>query len=256
MLLSIAHRKFVLPPQYSPYLRLIVFSGIGAAKSIRKTTPSWVTNEIEPYPPLDLYSYVSNGVSINTVNDAPNSMNPGFSLANYRQLAELRFRIRQYLQFSEHVARTNGIEPQQHQLMLTIKGLPANTVPTVSALANRLCLRHHSTVELINRLVERGAAVRKPCIEDRRQVLVELTPEGEELLAKLNTYHKEELQTFAPGLLAQITAIMSAPASSGSDDPSSSQANGSSHPVHEASESADSKSFGSEKLESAAANLS
>lgn len=131
-----------------------------------------------------------------------------FSTARYRQLAELRFRIRRFLQLSEQVARTHGIEPQQHQLMLTIKGLPLNTLPTVSALANRLCLRHHSTVELINRLVERGAAERKPSQKDRRQVLVELTPAGEELLERLKVHHSEELQTFAPELVAVLTGIV------------------------------------------------
>ncbi len=140
--------------------------------------------------------------------DEPGSAHKSFPLADYRKLAELRFRIRNYLHFSEHFARTHGIEPQQHQLMLAIKGLPANATPTVSALANRLCLRHHSTVELINRLVERGAAVRKPCIQDRRQVLVELTPQGEELLAKLNDEHNKELQTLAPQLLEQLNAIL------------------------------------------------
>ncbi len=141
-------------------------------------------------------------------NTQTDTIQTSFSLASYRQLAELRYRIRQYLQFSEQVARTNSIEPQQHQLMLTIKGLPANTTPTVSALANRLCLRHHSTVELINRLVDRGAAVRKPSEQDRRQVLVELTPLGEELLEKLNADHLKELEHYAPELLQHITSIL------------------------------------------------
>lgn len=95
--------------------------------------------------------------------------------------------------------------------MLTIKGLPGNATPTVSALANRLCLRHHSTVELINRLVERGAAIRKPSLQDRRQVLVELTPTGEELLEKLNADHEKELQTCAPELMQHISVILAAP---------------------------------------------
>ncbi len=133
-----------------------------------------------------------------------------FSLDHYRQLAELRFRIRRYLQYSEQVARDHGLEPQQHQLMLTIKGLPENTLPTVSALANRLCLRHHSTVELINRLVERGAAVRKPSQRDRRQVLVELTTEGEELLDKLGPNHEQELQIHAPELVSVLGEILDA----------------------------------------------
>jgi len=143
-----------------------------------------------------------------TVIDASTTNNEDFSQDHYRQLAELRFRLRRYLQLSEQVARTHGIEPQQHQLMLTIKGLPSNTAPTVSALANRLCLRHHSTVELINRLVERGAAQRKPSLKDRRQVLVELTPAGEELLEKLKSHHQTELQTFAPDLLTSLGKIM------------------------------------------------
>lgn len=148
-----------------------------------------------------------------TVIDESSIASKGFSLAHYRQLAEFRFQIRHYLQYSERVARVHGVEPQQHQLMLAIKGLPGKTTPTVSALANRLCLRHHSTVELINRLVERGAAVRKPSQQDRRQVLVELTPAGEELLNKLNEHHAQELQTFAPELVAVLTTIIHTPAS-------------------------------------------
>ncbi len=143
--------------------------------------------------------------------DETSKANSSFTLANYRQLAELRFRIRQYLQFSEQVARTHGIEPQQHQLMLTIKGLPANVAPTVSTIANRLCLKHHSTVELINRLVQRGSALRKQCEEDRRQVLVELTPEGEDLLAKLNADHDTELRKYAPELVGHLNAILAHP---------------------------------------------
>ncbi len=129
-------------------------------------------------------------------------------IAKYQQLAELRFQLRRFLQFSESAARMFGIEPQQHQLMLAIKGLPANTAPTVSALANRLCLKHHSTVELINRLVERGAAIRQPSLQDRRQVLVELTPKGHELLHSLTLLHKQELEEMAPSLMAELEKIL------------------------------------------------
>ncbi len=161
-----------------------------------------------------------------------------FSLAQYRQLAEMRFHIRRYLQFSEHVARTHGIEPQQHQLMLTIKGLPPNTTPTVSALANRLCLRHHSTVELINRLVERGAAVRKPSTQDRRQVLVELTPHGEDLLANLNAHHSQELHTFAPELVSKLSTTINS-SSTGVDTNEATTDNSPSEPDSHTSEKSD-----------------
>jgi DNA-binding MarR family transcriptional regulator len=142
------------------------------------------------------------------VDDGSTSVQDVFSITQYRQLAELRFQLRHFLQFSEQAARANGLEPQQHQLMLAIKGLLPATSPTVSALANRLCLKHHSTVELINRLVDRGAAVRRPCPQDRRQVLVELTPLGEELLETLAALHSEELDQLAPKLLHALAKVI------------------------------------------------
>jgi DNA-binding MarR family transcriptional regulator len=130
------------------------------------------------------------------------------SLADYRKLSEFRYRIRQFLHFSEEAARLNGIEPQQHQVLLAIKGLPEGTRPTVTAISSRLWLRHHSTVELINRLVERGAVKRRQSEEDRREVLVELTPHGEQLLRTLSVLHWEELQNFGPALSEALRAVL------------------------------------------------
>ena len=130
------------------------------------------------------------------------------SVAGFQQLAEFRYQIRQFLHFSEEAARANGIEPQQHQLMLAIKGLAEGQRPTITTLSSRLCLRHHSTVELVNRLVERGAARRRHGEEDRREVLVELTPYGEELLEKLSVLHWEELRTAGPALSDSLHAIL------------------------------------------------
>ena len=107
----------------------------------------------------------------------------------FQQLAEFRYRIRRFLHFSEEAARAIGIEPQQHQLLLVLRGLPEGLRPTVTAISSRLCLRHHSTVELINRLVERGAVIRRHSEQDRREVLVELTPHGEHLLRQLSVLH-------------------------------------------------------------------
>jgi DNA-binding MarR family transcriptional regulator len=130
------------------------------------------------------------------------------SYKGFQQLAEFRYRIRQFLHFSEEAARASGIEPQQHQLLLAIKGLPPRTRPTVTALSSRLCLRHHSTVELIDRLVERGAVARRHCEEDRREVLVELTAHGEQLLQRLSLLHWQELQTSGPALSEALHAIV------------------------------------------------
>jgi DNA-binding MarR family transcriptional regulator len=133
---------------------------------------------------------------------------PDISLAGYRKLAEFRYRIRQFLHFSEEAARLSGIEPQQHQVLLAIKGLPEGTRPTVTAVSSRLCLRHHSTVELINRLVERGAVKRRHSEEDRREVLVELTSHGEHLLRMLSVLHWEELQNSGPALSEALQAVV------------------------------------------------
>ena len=129
------------------------------------------------------------------------------SIEQYRQIAEFRFRIRQFLHFSEEVARENGIEPQQHQLLLAIKGLPEGTRPTIGALSARLCLRHHSTVELINRLVARGAVKREHSPEDGREVLMELTPQGEQVLRKLSIVHWDEIQNSGPALVDSLQAM-------------------------------------------------
>ncbi len=130
------------------------------------------------------------------------------STAAFQRLAEFRYRIRQFLHFSEEAARANGIEPQQHQLLLAIKGLPSGTRPTVTALSSRLCLRHHSTVELVNRLEEHNAVVRRHSEQDRREVLVELTAHGEELLRQLSVLHWQELQTSGPALSDALSAIV------------------------------------------------
>ena len=117
---------------------------------------------------------------------------------NFKAMAELRYQIRCFLRFSENAARQAGIEPQQHQLLMAVKGLPDGANPTISVLAERMQLQHHSTVELIDRLVERGFLCRLRAVNDRRQVLVKLTSEGEEFLQKLALHHWQELQSVGP----------------------------------------------------------
>lgn len=125
----------------------------------------------------------------------------------FQQLAEFRYRIRQFLHFSEEAARAHGIEPQQHQLLLALKGLPPGARPTIGTLSSRLCLKHHSTVELVDRLVERGAVTRHHNKEDRREVLVALTARGERLLRSVSVLHWQELQAAGPTLSEALQAI-------------------------------------------------
>ena len=123
-------------------------------------------------------------------------------------MAELRYQIRKFLRFSENAARQAGIEPQQHQLLLAIRGLPDGASPTIGVLAERMQLQHHSTVELVDRLVDRNFLCRLRSTNDRRQVLVKLTHDGEEFLEKLSMHHLEELQSAGPTFVKVLNSLI------------------------------------------------
>jgi DNA-binding MarR family transcriptional regulator len=130
------------------------------------------------------------------------------SICEIQALAEFRYRIRRFLRFSEEQARASGIEPQQHQLLLAIKGLPDGMNPTIGELASRMLIRHHSAVELVNRLSEFGAVERVPADEDRRAVLVRLTKKGEKLLHTLSVAHHDELRDQGPELMKALKKVL------------------------------------------------
>jgi DNA-binding MarR family transcriptional regulator len=132
-------------------------------------------------------------------------------LAEYRALAELRHQIRRFLTFSEAAARAAGIEPQQHQLLLAVKGLPEGQRPTIGTLSERLQLRHHSVVELVDRLVARRLATRRRSADDGREILVEITARGEQLLRELSLSHRTELRNAGPALARALAALAAPP---------------------------------------------
>ena len=134
---------------------------------------------------------------------------PVLDKQTYELLAELRYRIREFLVFSDSVARGAGLEPQQHQLMLAVKGYPGGSEgPTVGYLAERLKIKHHSAVELVDRMSGRGMIRRRPARTDRRQVVIELTDDAEELLVKLSLQHLEELHAMGPKLIVSLREVV------------------------------------------------
>lgn len=130
------------------------------------------------------------------------------SRVEYDELADFRFQIRRFLHFSESVALHEGIEPRQHQALLAIKGRRAEDECTIGALAARLFLRHQSTVGLVDRMERRELVVRAPGPDDGRQVVVALTPHGEEILRRLSLTHRAELKQRAPQLASSLRAII------------------------------------------------
>lgn len=137
-----------------------------------------------------------------------------FTQAEYQALAEFRYQLRRFLSFSERNARIFGLEPQQHQLLLAIKGLPDGKQASIGELAERLQLRHHSVVGLLNRMEERGLIERQRDTGKQRRVLIGLTACGEEVLKKLSLLHHIELRAAGPALVHALNILMESHGSS------------------------------------------
>ena len=129
----------------------------------------------------------------------------------YRALAELRYRIRRFLWEGDAVAQAAGLEPQQYLLLLTIRGLPAGEEATIRNLAERLALKHHSVVELIDRLETHGYVRRTRGRDDRRRVLVSLLPRGERLLEQVVRHRIGELRANGHELVRAIDQLLEKP---------------------------------------------
>jgi DNA-binding MarR family transcriptional regulator len=126
----------------------------------------------------------------------------------YRDLAEFRRQIRKFLHFSETKAKEDGLEPQQHQLLLAIHGLPEGVKPSIRELASRMFLQPHSALELVKRLEQTGAVSRSEGPEDRREVWVRLTPAGRATLRKLALAHRSELDASGPELAKALQVVL------------------------------------------------
>jgi DNA-binding MarR family transcriptional regulator len=116
----------------------------------------------------------------------------------YTKLLAFRTGLRQFLRWSEDQAATVGLTPAQHQLLLAIRGHPDSRGPSVGELADYLCTRHHSAVQLIDRTEQLGLIARnRSDSDDRRVVRLTLTKAAQDKLTLLSTTHVEELRRLA-----------------------------------------------------------
>ena len=129
------------------------------------------------------------------------------TLSDYRALAEFRYQIRRYLAFGEQAIKAAGLRSRQYQLLLALKGLPEGMEATITNIADRLGIRHHSAVELVNRLEKRGFVRRQRSDVHRSFVFVLITKEGETVLQKLVASRKADLQIAGP-ILAKALATL------------------------------------------------
>jgi DNA-binding MarR family transcriptional regulator len=129
---------------------------------------------------------------------------PPLTEPEYLALGEFRYQLRRFLRHMEESARALGANPQQYQLVLAVKSLPRDLTPTISRLAERMQLNHNSMVELVDRCEENKLLRRTRSGNDRRQVTLSITPEGESLLRRLGAAAREELQDMGPSLVGSI----------------------------------------------------
>jgi DNA-binding MarR family transcriptional regulator len=128
--------------------------------------------------------------------------------ADYRALAAIRYRIRLFLREGDAAARRLGLEPQQYWLLLAIRGLPEGSEATIQTLAERLILKHNSTVELVDRLETHGYVRRSRGLHDRRYAVVKLLPRGERLLERIARRRLTELRAGGTALVNALNAVL------------------------------------------------
>jgi DNA-binding MarR family transcriptional regulator len=135
-------------------------------------------------------------------------MKGAISDTEYRALAELRYRIRHFIQEGDAAAQRSDLEPQQYLMLLAIRGLPQGAVATISTLAERMALKHHSAVELIDRLETHGLVRRSRSEGDKREVRVSLLPRGSKLLERVARERLSELKASGAALANAISALV------------------------------------------------
>jgi len=118
----------------------------------------------------------------------------------YAALAQFRLQVRTFLTFSETAAQRAGLTPQQHQALLAIKGFAGRDAASIGDVARFLLIRHHTAVELMDRISKLGLIKRVADPQDARRVLVELTTKGEQKLRALSRIHLQELRAASPAL--------------------------------------------------------
>jgi len=129
--------------------------------------------------------------------------------SNYRSLAEFRYQIRLFLADSEEAARSAGLEPEQFQFLLAVRGMPRGNSATIQHLASRLLVRHHTAVERIDRLARMGLVRRAHSRTDHRVVFVELSARGKRVVEKLSRRRMQELRRSGHELIAALAKVIS-----------------------------------------------
>ncbi len=137
----------------------------------------------------------------------PEDTTPNGKATLLQALAEFRYHLRTFTHFSEQAAHEIDLHPQQHQLLLQIAGTPDGSVASIAYAAERLGLRHHTVVELVDRSVAEGLLIRTEDPNDGRRVILAITKKGRKILQTLSDYHARELRELGPRLIRSLKNI-------------------------------------------------
>ena len=152
-------------------------------------------------------------VSVGRRKIKPNERGRSFGkldVAHLQRLAEFRFQLRRFLHVSQDAAERVGLHNQQYQMLQCVGGMPDGILPTIANVAERMLLKHNSTVELVDRTIEQGLLRRLGDEADHRRILLRVTPQGERILAMLAEFHTRELEQSGPELVRALDAIVHA----------------------------------------------
>jgi len=131
-----------------------------------------------------------------------------FSQSEYEKLAEFRYQLAQFLRRRMDAARAEGLQPQQYEMLLAVAGLPAHRQPTIKEIARQLRLEHHTVVELADRLEAQGLLSRHTSADDKRAVLVQLTPSGRAALGRIVRFSYSQLRDEGPTLIRSLRRLL------------------------------------------------
>lgn len=129
------------------------------------------------------------------------------AMKSLHSLAEFRYHLRKFLNFSEGVSEEAGLHPQQYLLLQAVAAVPKDEMPTIAYVAARLYLRHNSTVELVDRTERQGMLKREIDAVDHRKVLLRLTPRGKKQLTSLVEQHYAQLKQWAPEMIEVLRRV-------------------------------------------------
>ena len=122
-------------------------------------------------------------------------------------LADFRYELRRFYQFSEQAAVRQGVQSKQYQLLLQVAGAPPEAMVTIAYAAERMGLKHNSMVELVDRSEREGLLVRKDDLNDRRRTLLRVSRKGQQVLHRLAGEHARELTERAPRMMKALEQI-------------------------------------------------